>query len=256
MTFVKKALYTVVGLAILFAGWQALSASGRYNSSLFPSPIAVIKAIKEVSANGQLIENLAVSLARFSAGYISAVASGIILGILFGWFTTAWKLFDPVVQLLRPVSPIAWIPFMVLWFGIGNTPAVIIIFLAGFFPVLLSTVGAMKKIDPVYLKVARDFNMKTPAILVKIIFPAAFPFITSGIHIALGSCWVFLVAGEMVGAQSGLGFMIIDARNAVRSDLLMAAILLIGVTGLLLNAVIKAIERIIEKKWGRLQDEY
>jgi NitT/TauT family transport system permease protein len=256
MTFVRKALFTIGGLAILFTGWQALSSGGIYNSSLFPSPIAVIKAIIETASSGQLIEHLAVSLARFTAGYLSAVVSGIILGILFGWFSTAWKLFDPIVQLLRPVSPIAWIPFMVLWFGIGNTPAVIIIFLAGLFPVLLSTVSAMKKIDPVYLKVARDFNLTTPAILVKIIFPAAFPFITGGIHIALGSCWVFLVAGEMVGAQAGLGFMIIDARNAVRSDLLMAAILLIGVTGLLLNTVLKAIERIIEKKWGRLQDEY
>lgn len=154
------------------------------------------------------------------------------------------------MQLLRPISPTAWMPFIVLLFGIGDVPAVVIIFIAAFFPVLLSTVAAVGNIDSIYLKVSQNFGIRQPALMWKVIFPAAFPQIANGIHLALGTAWIFLVAGEMVGAQSGLGYQIIDARNNVRADILLATILVIGLIGLLLDTALKMLEKRILKAWG------
>ena len=129
-------------------------------------------------------------------------------------------------------------------------PALVIIFIAAFFPVLLATVAAVADIDPVYLKVARNFGIGQPTILTKIVFPAIFPRIATGLHLALGTAWIFLVTGEMVGAQSGLGFLIIDARNNLRADLLMAAIITIGVLGLCLDSGVRLIETAVNRRWG------
>lgn len=116
--------------------------------------------------------------------------------------------------------------------------------------VLLATVAAVHDIAPVYLKVAQNFGIRQPALLAKIVFPAVFPRIATGLHLALGTAWVFLVAGEMVGAQSGLGFLIIDARNNLRADLLMAAIITIGVLGLLLDSGVTLVERAVSRRFG------
>ena len=169
-----------------------------------------------------------------------------------GWYTKIWDIVDPIVQVLRPISPTAWFPFIVIAFGIGNLPAIAIIFIAGFFPVLLSTVSAVKKIDKTYLKVAGNFEIKGIYLITKIVIPAIFPYIANAMHIALGTAWIFLVAGEMVGAQSGLGYLIIDARNNLRTDMLLAGIILIGVIGLILDKLIGKIERTISIRWGKV----
>ena len=157
---------------------------------------------------------------------------------------------NPTLQLLRPISPTAWMPFVVLLFGIGDLPAIVIIFIAAFFPVLLSTVSAVMKIDDIYFRVSENFGIKQPKLMWKVILPAAFPQIANSIHLALGSAWIFLVAGEMVGAQSGLGYQIIDARNNVRADILLATILVIGLIGLLLDFLIGLLEKRILRAWG------
>ena len=187
---------------------------------------------------------------RFAVGYISSVLIALIAGLILGWYSKVWAYLNPIVQVLRPISPVAWLPFIVLFFGIGEAPAIVIIFLAAFFPVLLATIAAVQKLDPIYLKVAQNFGIGTPAIFTKIILPAIFPQIATGLHLALGTAWVFLVAGEMVGAQSGLGFLIIDARNNLRADLLMAAIIAIGLLGLLLDSAMSLAERRLCRAWG------
>ncbi|WP_269848485.1 ABC transporter permease [Methanosarcina horonobensis] len=227
--------------------------TGRYESSLLPSPFKVLEGIAELINDGTLATHFQVSLLRFLTGYLTASVTGIFLGLTLGYYGKMWAFIDPVVQVLRPVSPIAWFPFIVLWFGIGDLPAVVIIFIAAFYPVLLSTISGVKKVDPIYLKVAQNFGIKQPDLLSKIIFPAAFPMITNGLYMALGSAWVFLVAGEMVGAQSGLGYLIIDARNSIRSDLVLAGIICIGVTGFLLDKTIRLLENRVQKQWGMSQ---
>ena len=197
-----------------------------------------------------LLKDIGASLYRFAAGYLSSVLLAMLLGLVLGWYRGIWAYLNPIAQVLRPISPMAWLPFIVLIFGIGEMPALVIIFIAAFFPVLLATVAAVHDIAPVYLKVAQNFGIRQPALLAKIVFPAVFPRIATGLHLALGTAWVFLVAGEMVGAQSGLGFLIIDARNNLRADLLMAAIITIGVLGLLLDSGVTLVERAVSRRFG------
>lgn len=250
MTKFRKLINIVIGLGLLLIGWEAVVLTGKYEPSLLPSPLMVLKGIKELIENGTFFTHIKVSLFRFFIGYSAAVILAIILGIILGWFQKIWDVIDPIVQVLRPISPVAWFPFIVLWLGIGDIPAIAIIFIAAFFPVLLSTVSAVKKTDKTYLKVARNFGIKQPFVLTKIILPAAFPNIVTGLHLALGSAWIFLVSGEMVGAQSGLGYLIMDARNSLRTDLLLSAIIMIGVLGLLLDKLITLFEKWIGKTWG------
>ena len=190
----------IVSLAVLIGIWQITFLVSDYNPSLFPSPLQAMQALIEMFTNGTLIENIVTSMYRFAAGYISAIIVAVILGLIFGRLPGIFKYVNPGVQLLRPISPTAWMPFIVLLFGIGDIPAIVIIFIAAFFPVLLSTVSAVGGIDPIYLKVSKNFGIRQPHIMWKVIFPAAFPQIANGIHLALGTAWIFLVAGEMVGA--------------------------------------------------------
>lgn len=240
----------VISIAVLNLIWQLLFMISSFDAALFPSPKMAFDALIEMIQNGKLFENIGTSMFRFAVGYISSVVVAVILGLILGRLPRLFKYINPSVQLLRPISPTAWMPFIVLLFGIGNMPAIVIIFIAAFFPVLLSTVSAASNIDPIYLKVAKNFGIKQPALTWKVIFPAAFPQIANGIHLALGTAWIFLVAGEMVGAQSGLGYQIIDARNNIRADILLATIFVIGVIGILLDGLLKLIEKRILKSWG------
>lgn len=250
----KSLLYAVIGFALLIITWQMIIKIGEYDTVLFPPPLKVWEGIVSLINDGTLFTHFQVSLYRFAAGYLSAVVVAIILGLVLGRLPLLWNILDPIAQVIRPVSPIAWSPFIVLWFGIGDIPAIVIIFIAAFFPVLLSTVSAVRKVDSNYLKVAQNLEIKGLKLLTKIIFPAAFPYIANGLHIAVGTAWIFLVAGEMVGAQSGLGYLIIDARNSMRLDLVMAGIVFIGISGLLLDKAVGVFEGWINRQWGKVNN--
>ena len=252
MKWSKKVINIAIGLGILLLFWQISAVSGQSGKTNIPTILEVIDAIKELILSGVLLEDIGISLYRFIIGYLSATFVAIVLGLIFGWFEKVWNIIDPIVQVLRPISPIAWFPFIILAFGIGNLPAIVIIFIAAFFPILLSTVSAVRKIDNIYLKVAENFEIKGIKFIWKIVLPSIFPYIANALHIALGSAWIFLVSGEMVGAQSGLGFLIIDSRNNLRFDMLLAGIIFIGVIGLLLDKIIGKFEKTVNIKWGKI----
>lgn len=235
---------------VLLGVWQMVSQLHVYSEYLFPSPLAVALGAVELFNSGDLWQYIWVSLLRFGAGYVAAALLALPLGLLFGRCQRLWSAIDPLVQVLRPVSPIAWFPLISLWFGIGNLPAVVIIFIAAFYPILLSTVVAVRNVPPLYLKVANNFGASQRKILWDVIVPAAFPQITVGLHIAIGSAWVFLVAGEMLGVRSGLGYLIIDSRNNLRTDLVIVGIVLIGVSGLVIDRLIGFAERRVKRQWG------
>ncbi len=243
--------YVVVSFAGLILVWYLVAQFSSAGEALLPKPLTVGKALVELFADGTMPSGIGASLYRFAVGYFSSVLAGAVLGLIIGWFRPLYRYFNPILQVIRPVAPVAWMPFIVLFIGIGDIPAIAIIFLAGFFPVLLSTISAVRNIDPIYLKVAANFGIRQPAVLYKIVFPAVFPQIANSLHLALGSAWIFLVSGEMVGAQSGLGYMIIDARNNLRMDHLLAAVAVIGVLGFLLDLAIGAFEKTVQKAWGR-----
>lgn len=246
----KKILHIIIPFFLLIAVWWIVGAVNQFNPSLFPTPKGVWFAFLEMLREPGFFENIKDSMIRFFSGYLTAGVAAVILGLLLGWFQKAWAFVNPVVQLLRPISPMAWMPFIVLFFGIGDLPAIVIIFLSAFFPVLLSTVSGVKNIDPVYLKVSKNYGVGQPQVLLKVVFPSAFPKIMTGLRLAIGTAWIFLVAGEMAGSQSGLGYLIIDARNNLRNDMLMADILIIGLIGILLDALAGLAERRILKFWG------
>ena len=235
MNLQKTARHLLGALLLVLLAWQALLSLGGYSEALFPSPLATLQGLHELIADGVLLKDIGASLYRFAVGYFSSVLLAMLLGLVLGWYRGVWAYLNPIAQVLRPISPMA---------------SLVIIFIAAFFPVLLATVAAVHDIAPVYLKVAQNFGIRQPALLAKIVFPAVFPRIATGLHLALGTAWVFLVAGEMVGAQSGLGFLIIDARNNLRADLLMAAIITIGVLGLLLDGGVTLVERAVSRRFG------
>lgn len=247
---VDRRLVPVSGIAGLVVAWQAAALSGRWTAEQLPGPLAVLGAGVELLKSGALFGHVGASLARFLVAYCLAAITGVSLGLLFGWRERLWRAFEPLVQVVRPVSPIAWFPLAVLWLGIGDVPAIAIIFLASFFPALLTTVAAVRRVDPLLLRIARNFGSSERDIVLKVVVPAAFPQVAVGLHIALGAAWVYLVAGEMLGARSGLGFLVMDARNFLRTDLLLFAVLVIGVIGLALDKAIAAAERRIYRAFG------
>lgn len=246
----EKIILPLVAFAGLIGLWQLVASLGIYEPYLFPPPLRVAGGMVETVSTGELGTYILVSLFRFLAGYLSAALLAIPLGLVFGWYGRLWTAFDPLIQVLRPISPIAWFPLIGLWFGTGDAPAIVIIFIAAFYPILLSTVAAVKNVDQVYLKVAQNFGTPERDILWKVVIPAAFPYITIGLHIALGSAWVFLVAGEMMGVRSGLGFLIVDARNQLRTELVIVGMLVIGLLGLCIDRLIGYLEKKLNTRWG------
>jgi len=251
-----RKLLPFAGLAVLLALWQLLAASGLYTSEQLPPPIDVLRASREAWADGTLVSHVGASLLRFASAYLAAVATAVPLGLLFGLRPSLWRAADPVVQVLRPISPVAWFPLAVLWLGIGNLPAVAIIFVAAFYPALLATVSAVRRVDPSYLRVARNFGTSDRQLVFKVIVPAAFPQIAMGLRIAIGAAWVYLVAGEMLGARTGLGFLIVDARNFLRTDLILMAMALIGAIGFVIDRAVAWLERRLDAHWGVAPEEH
>lgn len=234
-------------LALLF--WQAIVWAKLFPEYLLPSPKDVLNGSLELLRNKILFEHIGFSLYRILTGYGLAVVTAIPLGLIFGWYTRLWAAVDPFVQVLRPVSPLAWSPLLILWFSLETSP-IVIIFIASFFPILLATVAAVRNVDPIYLKVARNFGAGNLDTLRKIVVPASFPYITTGLHIALGAAWIHVIAGEMLGVRSGLGYLIIDARNTIRYDQVITGIIIIGLLGLSLDRLISLAERHIRRRWG------
>jgi len=250
MTRTERAFLSLAGLLALLTLWQAVSWAGFFPAGLLPSPLTVAAAIGELWVRGVLLGHIADSLYRFFAGYALAVLLGVPLGLLAGWSRRLEAVVEPLLQLVRPISPIAWMPLAILWFGIGNRPTVFIIFLAAFFPVTLSAIAAVRSVDPLLLRVAQNFGATPGQILVQVVAPAAFPYLAAGLHMALGAAWVFLVAGEMVGVRSGLGFLIVDGRNQVRYDLVMASMVIIGALGLAIDRLMRAAETRLLGRFG------
>lgn len=251
----KKTRSYIISFAVLIILWELLAVSGLFPESLFPSPVRTAEALGRRISSGALLLDIGASMYRFFIGYITSVIAAVILGLLLGWFAKAWRYVDPVVQFLRPISPVAWLPFIVLWVGIGDVPAIVIIFIAAFFPVLLTTVTAVGNIDPVYLKISDNFGLGRAQTLLGIVFPAVFPQIANALHIAVGTAWIFLVVGEMAGSQSGLGYLITDARNNLQTDTLMAAIIVIGIIGIVLDLLIRHAQEHVERIWGFSRSE-
>jgi NitT/TauT family transport system permease protein len=222
-----------------------------FASDLFPKPIDVLKGIAELIGKGLLLKYIVASLFRVTLGFGLAVVLGIPLGLLLGWFQRLFFAFNPMIQVLRPISPIAWIPVAILWFGVDDRAPIFLIFLASLFPITVSAMAAVQNIQPVYIRAARNFGVGRLELFRRVIFPATLPQVLTGVRIALGVAWLVVVAAEMIAVNSGLGYLIIDARNAgKRYDLVVAGMVMIGLIGLGLDVLVRQLEKFDEVRWG------
>jgi len=238
----------VVAVASLIAWHLSVRLSG---SDLFPTPLDVFLGVVELIRKGLLLKYIVASLFRVTVGFGLAVLLGIPLGLLLGWFQKLFFAFNPMIQVLRPISPIAWIPVAILWFGVDDRAPIFLIFLASLFPILVSAMAAVHNIQPVYIRAARNFGLSQMDLFRQVIFPATLPQVLTGIRIALGVAWLVVVAAEMIAVNSGLGYLIIDARNAgKRYDLVVAGMMMIGLIGLGLDLLVRQLEKFDEVRWG------
>ena len=238
----------ILGAALL-ALWHCLVIWTK--TSVFPSPGMVVLALFELQRRGVLMPYLLASLWRTLAGFLSAAALGVSLGLWMGQSSRVRRVLGPVLQLLRPISPLAWIPLSIVFFGIGSNAAVFLIFLSSLFPIAFSTENAVRSVPEIYLQAAANLGLSRLAMLHRVLLPAAFPQILGGLRIALGISWMVVVAAEMIAIDSGLGYLILDSRNAgKRYDLVIAGMVLIGATGLLLDTLMRRIETMRWVRWG------
>lgn len=220
-------------------------------SELFPKPIEVARGIIELTRQGLIFKYIVASLFRVSMGFTLAVLVGVPSGLALGWYSKAFDAFNPMIQIFRPISPIAWIPVAILWFGVSDAAPIFLIFLASVFPITVSSISAVQNMQPVYLRAAENFGLRRGELFRQVIFRACLPQIITGIRIALGIAWLVVVAAEMIAVNSGLGYLIIDARNAgKRYDLVVAGMVLIGMIGLLLDLLVRRLETFDEVSWG------
>ena len=220
-------------------------------STIFPKPYAVLLGMVELTRKGVLLKYIVASLFRVSSGFLLALLVGVPFGLLLGWFTSAFRAFNPAIQVLRPISPIAWIPVAILWFGVSDLAPIFLIFLASLFPITTATMAAVQNIQQVHLRAATNFDVRGLPLFRYVILPAALPQIITGTRIALGVAWLVVVAAEMIAVNSGLGYLIIDARNAgMRYDLVISGMVIIGLIGLALDIMVRRLETLDEVRWG------
>jgi NitT/TauT family transport system permease protein len=239
----------LVGIAAFLAIWHG--AVVWTETRILPGPIDVQRGVAELLRKGLLWAYIRDSLLRVAVGYSLAVAFAVPLGVVLGWYRGAAAWVDGLIQIMRPISPLAWMPLAIVWFGVGNVSAVVLISLASFFPIVVSTMNAVHGIEPVFLRAGQNFGLPVTLVFVRVVFPAVLPRVLIGLRIALGVAWLVVVAAEMLAVNSGLGYLIIDSRNAgKRYDLVAAGMLLIGSIGWMLDATVRRLERLRSIRWG------
>jgi NitT/TauT family transport system permease protein len=220
-------------------------------TKVFPSPQLVQKGCAELLHKHVLWADIGDSLRRVAIGFGAAVVVGVPLGLILGWYPALNQVLNPALQILRPISPIAWIPVAIIFFGIGDRAAIFLIFLSAFFPIIVACVSGVSRVPAIYRRAGRNFGLSPTQLLTRVVFPAALPQILIGLRIALGVAWLVVVAAEMIAVDSGLGFLVIDSRNSgKRYDLVVAAMLIIGIIGLALDMIFRRLERIRSVRWG------
>jgi sulfonate transport system permease protein len=239
-----KHLTQYVGLSIaLLAAWQGLFHLGYLNPVLLPAPSQIALTFRDLLKSGALAHHIGISVLRVLEGFGIAALLGLGLGVAIGLSRTLDRLTDLIIQVVKPIPPIAWIPLAILWFGIGEQSKVYIIFLGAFFPIVINTIDGIRQTDHKFVEVARILVVPRSRFVRQVVIPGALPAIMTGLRVGLMVAWMCVVAAELIAASSGIGYLIMDARQLSQSDVVLVGMLTIGVIGKLMDSLIKRLER-------------
>ena len=232
----------ILPLALLLAWLVTTSVTRVFLPHQLPSPWQVLTTAWELARDGELSRHIVASLGRIGAGFAIGAAAAVLLGTLVGLSRTVELVVDPTLQLVRNVPSLAWVPFLLLWMGIGEAPKITLIAIGAVFPVYLNLVTGIRQTDRKLIEVGNVFGMSRVDLVRRIILPSAFPYLLTGLRIGMGQSWLFLVAAELIASTRGLGFLLIDGQNTARPNLMLVGILVLASFGKLSDAVLRRIE--------------
>lgn len=239
-------LLSVLSILILLLGWTVLAKSG---DSLIPTPLETVQRFWYICVNpiskAILPVHLLVSLRRVLIAFALATVLGVALGVGFGWSKTFRAIVDPVFEILRPVPPIAWIPLVILWCGIGELPKIVIVFIGSFVPIVLNTYAGIREIDPLLINAGKVLGANRKQLLTEITLPATTPAILAGIRTALSAGWMCVVAAEMIVAKQGVGYLIVRGQESGDTALIVACMLVIGFVNMMLSGILGKLEGVL-----------
>lgn len=236
-------LLGALALAVVIAGYGIVSELPSTNQALLPPLSKIVSALVDGFKNGSLLTAIWASLRRVAIGYVLGCLAAILIGSLRGWYRTIGYLLDPIIDGLRPVPALAYIPLVILWFGIGESARVLVIGLAAFLSCVVSVSAGMKEVPPVYVDAARTLGASRGQVFRTIALPAAVPYIFAGLRVALGAAWGTLVAAELIAAQNGLGYLLEEGQQFFQTVTVIVALILIGVLGYLMDLLLKLLQR-------------
>lgn len=238
----------VTGTIVLL--WATISALKIFPASTFPSPLEVAQTFIAEVRSGTLFNDIVASLFRVSVGFVLSAAVGIPVGLFMGLYPPIRAALLPIMNYLRALSPLAWIPFAILWFGVGDTSTIFLIFMSAVFPLALATLAATANIPGIYFRAARDFGLNQRELLTEVTFPAILPQVITALRVSAGLCWLVVVAAEMIAGRDGLGYLIWDARNGLRMDRLVVGMVVIGLFGVVIDRILLQLTKLPSVRWG------
>jgi len=267
----KRTLHGTIVPVVLLIVWEALTQSGFINPQILPAPSQVLlrwidylKPLEQYDPanmsylawffSGELPHDALASIIRVVGGFGIGAGLALPLGLLMGGSARFYQLMNPLVQLLRPIPPIAYIPLAILWFGLGNPPAFFLISLGAFFPVLMNTISGVRTVDEIYIRAARNLGASGATLFLRIILPAASPHILTGLRVGIGVAFIVVIVAEMIAVNNGLGFRILEAREFMWSDKIIAGMITIGLLGLAIDTGMDRINRYL-LRWHRGMDQ-
>jgi len=245
----SRALPFLLAAAAILVAWTAVIQVFKPHDSLLPPPALVAREFWQLLQTGDLFTHIGASLGRVFSAWTVAGLVAVPLGLAMGRLPTVERLLDPLVELIRPISPLAWIPLAILWFGIGEAGKVFVVFVGTFFPTLISTIAGVKRIDPVLIHAGQVLGCADRvALFRKVVLPAAMPNIVTGLRISFGTGWAAIIAAELVAARSGLGYLISNGMEILRADRVLVGMVIIGVLGVVFDTLFRSLQRRIS--WG------
>ena len=241
-------LLPYISVLVFFAGWQILVDVGIVPHVLLATPsdvgkLFVVKLTSPDPDGAVLLTHTVISLGEALLGYLLALAIGIPLGLLMGWFTVAEGLARPLFEMIRPIPPVAWIPLAIFWFGIGLSGKVFIIWACAVVPCVINSYTGVRMANPTLIQMVRTYGGSDWQIFRRVCIPSALPMVFGGLQIALALAWTTLVAAELIAADKGLGFLITMGRRLLRPDMIVLGMLMVGLTGWIIGYIIDRVER-------------